>query len=85
MKTLHSLIAGLRSPYSVIAKRIALPLLFFGLGPPVVQSADSQSGTWTATGNLVTARGEYTATLLPNGMVLVAGGYDYTSGALASA
>jgi Galactose oxidase, central domain len=32
------------------------------------------NGTWTATGSLGTARDEHTATLLQNGMVLVAGG-----------
>src|SRR6266403_807146 len=33
------------------------------------------SGTWTPTGSLNTVRREHTATLLPNGMVLVAGGF----------
>ena len=36
---------------------------------------DAVSGTWSATGNLNTARSNHTATLLRNGQVLVAGGY----------
>jgi hypothetical protein len=54
---------------------VAEPLLL-GLAPA--------SGTWTATGSLNTARYFHTATLLPNGMVLVAGGTDGVN-ALASA
>ena len=34
---------------------------------------DPQTGTWAPTGDMTTPRSQHTATLLPNGMVLVAG------------
>ncbi len=47
---------------------------------------DSATGTWTATGSLATARFHATATLLPNGKVLVVGGVGPTgSSGLSSA
>jgi Kelch motif protein/galactose oxidase-like protein len=41
---------------------------------------DPASGTWISTGSLATGRSSHTATLLPNGKVLVAGGTNSVSG-----
>jgi len=50
-----------------------------------VPALAGSSGTWTSTANLNVARTGHTATLLPNGEVLVAGGEDVNGNILASA
>ena len=46
---------------------------------------DTASGTWTEVGSLANKRDYHTATLLPNGKVLVAGGADFDVYELSSA
>src|SRR6187431_3287138 len=83
-KKLHSLMAGLFPVVSILVRRIAFPLLLLTAGMVVVQPCAGQ-GTWKTTGSLVTARQGHTATLLPNGKVLVAAGRDNESLPLRSA
>ena len=72
---LHSLGAGLLAATSALGRRITLSLLFLGAGLAFVQPCAADSGTFTNTGSLATRRAGHTATLLPSGKVLAAGGY----------
>ena len=72
----HALLAGLRPAFSILAQRIAFPLLLLGAGLALIQPCAGKSGTWAATGRLNTGRNLHTATLLPDGKVLIAGGGD---------
>jgi hypothetical protein len=64
-------------------------LIAGGIGGSVVRDqaelydpANGPNGTWSVTGVLRTPRYSHIATLLPNGKVLVAGGYNSTTGYL---
>src|SRR5438477_9215531 len=84
MKSLSFFKPPCRRKYLNLARRIGFPLVLLGAGLVLIQPCAGQSGTWTPTGSLGTAHVSHTATLLPNGKVLVAGGVNY-SGTVGSA
>jgi hypothetical protein len=55
-----------------------LPLLLLGAAGHGTIALAQSPGTFSATGNMTTPRGGHTATLLPNGKVLVAGGSTFS-------
>lgn len=63
---------------SIVSLVAVISLAMIGLSAPVAHAAP---GVWTATGSMTTPRyGGHTATLLPNGKVLAAGGGNSDSG-----
>jgi hypothetical protein len=63
-----------------LSRLVFLALLAIGVAATTaIPSLAQAPGTWTTTGSMNTARTRHTATLLPNGKVLVAGGFNQTS------
>ncbi len=65
-------------PLSLLLVALSLLLVVPGLLKVLEVAHASGSGTWTPTGSNHYYRNNYTATLLPNGKVLVAGGVENT-------
>jgi hypothetical protein len=57
-----------------VTTSFVLPLFLLGIASHGTMVLAQSAGTFTATGNMITPRFAHTATLLPNGKVLIAGG-----------
>ena len=73
MKALHRPTGSIWPASLILAQRIMLPLLFLAAGLILVQPCAAAPFQFEPTGSLANKREGHTATLLPNGKVLVAG------------
>src|ERR1044071_8078684 len=77
MKILHFSLAGPQLPTSILARQIACPLFFLSAVLLLMRPcADGSSIIFEETGSLATGRVYHAQTLLPNGKVLVTGGFN---------
>ena len=53
-------------------------------GEKIAELYDSTAGTWFPTGNLITGRNNFVATLFQNGQILLAGGINCAGNVLSS-